>query len=221
MNDAPIRILPEENCWKQIGVWGDRSCPELARVFDCRNCEVYSSRGRRLLDRPAPKDYIESWTTLLAEEEVVTQTVTSPYLVFRVGQAWFAFLATSLQEVTAPSAVRSVPHRPREVLLGLVNVRGELHPCVSLHTMFGEEITAHRTPAARFLVARWAAEDWVFPADQVDGIYDVAAHSIELPPATLSNAAVLYTQGLFHSGGKTVAIINETLLFGELPRRIA
>ena len=136
MSDAPIPILPEENCWKQIGVWGDRSCPELARVFDCRNCEVYSSSGRRLLDRPAPKDYIESWTTLLAEEEVVTQTVTSPYLVFRVGQAWFAFLATSLQEVTAPSVVRSVPHRPREVLLGLVNVRGELHPCISLHTMF-------------------------------------------------------------------------------------
>ena len=49
----------------------------------------------------------------------------------------------------------------------------------------------------------------------------VAAHSIELPPATLSNAAVVYTQGLFHAGGKTVAIINETLLFGELPRRIA
>jgi hypothetical protein len=32
---------------------------------------------------------------------------------------------------------------------------------------------------------------------------------------------VVYTQGLFHSGEKTVAIIDENLLFGALLRRIA
>ncbi len=144
-----------------------------------------------------------------------------PYLVFRVGQAWLAFPATSLREITEPSVIRSVPHRPREILLGLVNVRGELHPCVSLHTLFGEEAAAHRLP------------DRALPGGAVGGRrLGVSGRSsgrharrrrqeIEPLPVTLTNVAVVYTQGLFHSGDKTVAIIDENLLFGALARRIA
>jgi len=33
--------------------------------------------------------------------------------------------------------------------------------------------------------------------------------------------AVVYTQGLFHSDGKTVAIIDESLLFGAVAEKIA
>jgi chemotaxis-related protein WspD len=221
MSDAPTVRPGSERCWTQIGVWGNSTCPELPRVFHCRNCEVYSSQGRVLLDRPAPKDYLESWSKVLAEETVVATEKTSSYLVFRVGQAWFAFLATSLHEITAPSVIRSVPHRPREILMGLVNVRGELHPCICLHTLFGEQVAAHRASTALFLVARWAGEAWVFPVDQVDGIHDVAAQEVEATPVTISNLSVVYAQALFRSGGHTVAIVNENLLFGDLARRIA
>jgi chemotaxis-related protein WspD len=220
MSEMAIRA-GEESCWKHIGVWGDRSCPELPKVFDCRNCGIYASRGRRLLDRPAPDGYIESWAAVIAEETLGGQSATSPYLVFRLGQAWFAFLATSLQEVAAPSVIRSVPHRSRDILLGLVNVRGELHPCVSLHTLFGEESGPQRGLMGRLLVARWAGEYWVFPADKVDGIHEVDASGIEPPPVTVSNLAMVYTQGLFRYEDKTVAVINEAMLFSELTRRIA
>ena len=54
----------------------------------------------------------------------------------------------------------------------------------------------------------------MFPVDQVDGMHDVAVKDIEPLPVTLTNVAVVYTQGLFHSGRKTVAIIDESLLFG-------
>src|SRR5579871_366250 len=103
MSETAIRIPGGENCWNQIGIRGDRTCPELPRVFDCRNCAVYTSRGRALLDRPAPDGYIESWASVIAEDKLAGQSATSPYLVFRLGQAWFALLATSLQEVAAPS----------------------------------------------------------------------------------------------------------------------
>jgi len=220
MSEASLSAPVANNCWSQIGVWGNGSCAELPRVSHCRNCEVYAASGRRLLDRPAPADYVQSWTSLLAEEKVTAEAATAPHLVFRVGQAWLAFSATSLREITEPSVVRSVPHRPREVLLGLVNVRGELHPCVSLHAMFGEEAAAHRCRTARFLVARWAGEDWVFPVDQVDGMYEVTVKDIEPLPITLTNLAVVYTQGLFRYDSKTVAIIDENLLFGALAERI-
>jgi chemotaxis-related protein WspD len=217
---SPLTLVPE-NCWTRIGVWGDGTCPELPRVSHCRNCNVYAASGRRLLDRPAPPDYIESWTSILAEEKTAAQAITVPYLVFRVGQAWLSFPATSLREITEPGVVRSVPHRPREVLLGLANVRGELYPCVSLHKLFGEETASHPPRTARFLVARWAGGDWVFPVDQIEGMHDVAEQDIEPLPVTLTNVDVVYTQGLFHYGTKTVAIIDENLLFGALLRRIA
>jgi len=213
--------LREERCWTVTGVWGDRTCRELPRVVHCRNCEVYSAGGRQLLDRAAPDDYIESWTTLLAQDRTPDDTTVVPHLVFRVGQAWLAFRAPSLREITQPSVVRSVPHRPREILLGLVNVRGELHPCVSLHALFGEEIEDPPSRTARFLVAREGRLDWVFPVDQVDGMHDVTALEIERLPASLEHVAVSYTSGLFRSGDRTVAIIEEDLLFSSLTRRIA
>ena len=211
----------DARCWVRIGVWGDAKCPELPRVGHCHNCEVYSSAGRQLLVRPAPDGYIEWWSGLLAEDRVTEDTTLVSLLVFRIGQAWLALRATSLQEVTQPSVVRSMPHRPREILMGLVNIRGELQPCVSLHALFGEEHPDPAPPTARFLVARTAGFDWVFPVDHVDGMHDVAAASIERLPATLEHAEIAYSSGLFHAGGKTVAVIDEELLFSSLTRRIA
>jgi len=221
MSDVAIAAPLDQSCWTRTGIWGNRTCTELSRVSHCRNCEVYSASGRRLLDRAAPAGYIESCTALLVEDKVAAQVATVPHLLFRVGQVWLAFLATSLREITEPSVVRSVPHRARDILRGLVNVRGELHPCVSLHAVFGEQsgTVAHRT--ARFLVARWAAQDWVFPVDEVDGVKDLSEQQIEPLPATLTNLPVVYTRGLFHHGDKTVAIIAEDLLFGSLLRRIS
>ncbi len=220
MSDGTVVTPVDQSCWTQIGVWGDGTCVELTRVSHCRNCDVYAASGRRLLDRPAPADYIESWTELLAEEKVATAAASSPHLVFRVGQAWLAIPATSLVEITEPRVIRSVPHRPREILLGLVNVRGRLHPCASLHALFGEEVVAPLPRTARFLVARRAGHDWVFPVDQVEGMHDVAEQQIEPLPAMLTNVAVVYAQGLFRSGGKTIATIDESLLFDTLVRGI-
>jgi chemotaxis-related protein WspD len=219
MTDGFISKLTE-SCWSAIGVWGDGSCPELARVSHCRNCEVYVTSGRRLLDRPAAADYIESWTATLAQEEIAARAATSPHLVFRIGHAWLALPAANLREVTEPGPVRTVPHRPREVLRGLVNVRGELYPCVSLYALFDEEVTPP-SRTTRFLVARGTGGEWVFPVDEVEGMHDVDQKAIEPLPATLTKTGVVYTQGLFASGTKKVAIIDEGLLFNTLVRRLA
>jgi chemotaxis-related protein WspD len=141
--------------------------------------------------------------------------------VFRIGQVWLAFTASSLREITEPRVIRRVPHRPPETLLGLVNVRGELYPCVSLHTLFGEEAPATPPRTARYFVARGPSGDWVFPVDQVDGMHEVAEKRIEPLPATLLNVGAVYTRGLFRHDDKTVAIIDDGLLFPALERRLA
>src|SRR5437868_100730 len=127
MNDdrRSPEIAQDDHCWPRIGVWGDGTCPELPRVGHCRNCDVYGASGRRLLDRPAPAGYIDTWTEMLAQEKDAARPSTIAHLVFRVGATWLGVRAAIMREVTAPAVIRRVPHRSREVLLGLVNVRGE------------------------------------------------------------------------------------------------
>jgi chemotaxis-related protein WspD len=220
-NTFELATLPQ-NCWNQIGVWGDGSCPELPRVSHCRNCNVYASSGRRLLDRPATADYIESWTATLAEERVAAGAATSPHLIFRIGRTWLAFPAASLREITEPTTIRTVPHRPRDVLRGLVNVRGELYPCVSLHNLFGEEETAPAPRTARFLVAHGAGNDWVFPADEIYGMHEVAEKDLQpLPRDAHQSRRRLRPRTARCRRQNRCDRQTKTLLFGTLVRRIA
>ena len=221
MNENTIATLASQKCWTRIGVWGDRSCVELPRVSHCRNCEVYAAGGRRLFDRAVPTDYVESWAALLEQERGTRDQATASHLVFRIGQIWLAFAATRLREITHPRVIRRVPHRPAENLLGLVNVRGELYPCVSLHSLFGEQTAAHPPRTSRVFVASWNSGDWVFPVDEVEGMHDVGEEQVEPLPATLKSVSAVYTRGLFHDGRKTVAIIDDNLLFPALERRLS
>ena len=54
------------DCWNQIGVSGDRSCPELETFIHCRNCPVFAAAARTFFDRPAPEGYLAGWSSWLA-----------------------------------------------------------------------------------------------------------------------------------------------------------
>jgi chemotaxis-related protein WspD len=214
-NELPLR------CWGDIGVWGNGSCVELPRVGHCRNCEVYIAGSRELLERPAPDDYMDWWTELLAgkTKDAKSEKATS-YLVFRIGQSWLALRALVLREIMQPAVIRSLPHRRSNVLLGLTVVRGEIYPCVSLHALIADE-TQDASPSRRFLVACHQGGDWVVPVDEVSGIYDVPASSIESLPATLAHSGSVYTTGIAQCGDRPVGLIDEGLLFSTLERKIA
>ena len=96
-----------------------------------------------------------------------------------------------------------IPHRTNDVLIGLVNLRGQLQLCVSLHGLLGVDApwgldALHRTPpppmapgdagdlkdpapscrapGTRLIVLRdrERSETWVFAADEVQGVQRVA-----------------------------------------------
>lgn len=211
----------ELRCWAEIGVWGDRSCPELSRVGHCRNCEVYSAGGNELLARPAPADYLDSWTELLASKKDVTAAATTPYLIFRVGKSWLGLRAVVLREIRHPGVIRTLPHRRSEILLGVTAVRGEIYPCAALHALIGEAALDAAVLTARFLVALHQGGDWVLPVDEVSGIYDVLETAVEQLPATLAHTGSVYTMGITQCGDRPVGLVDEGLLFSALERRIA
>src|SRR5947208_600171 len=121
--------LEIDACWQKIGVDGDRSCPELPKAIHCRNCQVYSDAGLRLLNRPLPEEYRRESTAHFGREKILAPPARSSILLFRINAEWLALPTQAFQEVAEWRKVHSLPHRRQSVVLGLVNIRGELLIC--------------------------------------------------------------------------------------------
>ena len=120
-----LPVVTPEDCWNRIGVHGDRSCPELARVVHCHNCGVFAGAGRRFLDAPSPDGYLEEWTRRLAAPIEAVSNDLEGVLIFRLAGEWLALPVCVLVEVTTPRPVRRVPHRGGILAESLNDLRDE------------------------------------------------------------------------------------------------
>ncbi|MDQ1255637.1 MAG: chemotaxis-related protein WspD [Candidatus Hydrogenedentes bacterium] len=216
---------PVENCWKHIGVWGDRSCPALVTHVHCRNCPVYESSARGLLDRPPPEGYQQEWAALLAvekESETKTDRIAG---VFRIGSEWLALPAHLFSEVVTVRPIRPIPHRASGVLLGLVSVRGAINLCVCLKRLLelGEcesPDAGDRRAAPRFVVATRDHGYWVFPVDEVAGLHRYREVDVQPPPANVAKAAPRFSRGVLAMDGRMVGLLDENRVFTALERAL-
>lgn len=139
-----------QKCWSDIGVWGDFTCPQLVDDIHCHNCSVYGQVGQDLLERPDLEGYTAEWTALMALPRDPSQAKTRQdrlsVTVFRLGQEWLALPASIFHQVVSPNPVHSLPHRRDPLLRGIVNVRGQLLPCVSLHELLNIAAIAPTAP---------------------------------------------------------------------------
>jgi chemotaxis-related protein WspD len=214
------------SCWKSIGVAGDRSCPELRELSHCRNCAIYSAAGRNLLNQPLPTGYQEEWAVILAtpaERSVATQT---PSLaIFRLQNEWFGLSAQAFQAVTPIVAIRRIPQRTNDVLLGMVNISGELQLCVSLSDLLGLPVPIDRPDQTtrltypRMVVVQLANERWVFPVDDIYGFERFAIDQVKPAPANVSQLPDRCTQGVIEWRGNFLSYLDDARLTHSLQRR--
>ena len=215
----PLIVL-EDPCWHRIGVWGDRSCPELQKVTHCHNCPVFASAGRRFLDAPPPENYSVEWAERLAPTEDETAGGLLGALVFRLADEWLALPVATLVEVTHPRKPHRVPHRGG-LLAGLVNIRGELHLCIRLDLLLGIDPPAEPTVNhPRLIAIRRDAEGWVFPADEVDQVHRVPTSELAPIPPTLARSSSRLTRGVFNRDGRAIGLLDEDRLFQTLRERV-
>jgi chemotaxis-related protein WspD len=220
---------PMDDCWRHIGVSGDRSCPELATFIHCRNCPVLTSAARRFFDRPAPAGYLDSWREILEQPEVARDADARSVLVFRLGDEWLALPTAVLAEVTSPRQLHRVPHRSGAELAGIVNIRGQLQVCILLEGLLGLPAPAVSIPVetstARLIVVERVgdrgAERWVFRVDEVAGVHRVPGQSLRDVPATVSGAGTRATTALFSWHDRTVGLLDVSRLLDGLHGRIS
>ena len=219
--NPPMRVF---DCWKTIGVEGNRTCRELQTFIHCRNCPVYSAAGLQLLDRPLPAEYRREWTEHFALEKETNHPAQNvrPDFPHRSGMAGLAHAYLSGSGGAAP--IHTLPHRRQGIVLGLVNMRGELLICVSLDRLLGLEPATPRgqprTIYDRLLVVASEGNRLTFPVGEVHGIHRFHRDDLKKPPATVARSALTYTQGIFPWHEHTVGFLDAGLLFSTLDQSL-
>ncbi|CAN5310218.1 chemotaxis protein CheW [soil metagenome] len=224
---APMPAV--NDCWNRIGIQGDKSCDRLPPHVHCRNCPVYASAAKDLLDRLPPRMEATAPSVLNALNAARSTTQRLSLLVFRVGPEWLSLPTRSLDEVAPVRPVHALPHRRDPALLGVANVRGSLTVCVSLSRMLGLEAQPDRPSAdgreraglPRMLVMATGGRGVVLPVDEVDGIYGIADSAVESLPPTLSGSAVKFSRGVVQCGSRTVGLLDEAALARAIDRSLA
>jgi chemotaxis-related protein WspD len=172
---------------------------------------------------------LEDWTQRIAESDAITAIEEQSVLMFRIGAEWLALDTRRVVEVVELRPIHRVPQRTDRLLLGLANIRGELHLCVSLRELLGIEGTLEdpqnkclATPISkeRLLVVEQEQNRWVFPVDEVEGVCRIKAQASENLPHTVEKSSRFYSQAIFSHQNKKVGMLAETRIFQALEKTI-
>ncbi|MBS7543469.1 chemotaxis protein CheW [Ancylobacter oerskovii] len=189
----------------------------------------------RLLDRALPPGYREEWARYFAQAadalggEAAAREGSGErrLLVFRLADEWLALPATLVQEITEPRPRRSLPHRRGELVLGIVNIRGELLVEVSLAALIGvgepagAATQARLAAFARLVVIGRDGRRVAFRVDEVHGLHQHAARDLVELPATIGKSASSFATSMVAWQGRMLGRLDGGLLLDAIDRGIA
>jgi chemotaxis-related protein WspD len=227
-----------EDCWNKIGVRGDHSCVKLEEHVHCRNCPVYSAAGAELLDQNLPEQYRAERTEQFAAKQSDSTVGKLSVVIFQVGREQFALSTALIQEFARQRPIHSLPHRKDRIVLGLINIGGELLIYVSLARLLGLQETCEvktrkddlivtpqfSIPASpcveRVLVLNSRGNRFVFPVDEVHGVFRFHIDELKAAPATVAKTGSTLVRGVLNWHAKTVGCLDEDLLLSALNRHL-
>jgi chemotaxis-related protein WspD len=186
------------------------------------------SAAGRLLDRALPRDYLSEWTEHIATKKDSVELGTTSVVIFRIGEEWLALPTAIFQRVAEDCALHKMPGRGREILNGLVNIHGDLLLCLSLEKVLGLPIDKHenkitgRTIYKRLMVCNRNGSRLAFPVHEIHGLTLYHPRDLRELPATLSkSAAAKYTLGILPWANRTVACLDDEILFYALNKGLS
>lgn len=140
-------------------------------------------------------------------------------VIFRLSQEWLALPTIYFKEVIHRRSIHSLPHRRSPLLLGLINLNGELQVCINLHALLEIE-PIPSSPQTQMIALTKEKDVWVFPVDEIEGIDQWNLSDIKEVPLVLSPSKPHYIKGCMIKGEKKVKVLDEELLFMSLKRSL-
>ncbi|MER9330546.1 chemotaxis protein CheW [Mesorhizobium sp. M0152] len=226
---SPVEQIEIDDCWRQIGIRGDKSCPELEQHLHCRNCPTYRRIARGLLDRTVSSAYGDEWLRHTGREvgSAAEADAFRTAILFRLGEEWLALPVTIFHEVAESRPIHSLPHRRNSAVLGIANVRGELLICLSLAELLGiDEVQSgeHGRQAKSFrrlVVVGERDKRVAFMVDEIYGIHRFSENETLAVPTSAGNAVSAVTVAVLPWQGRTVGCLDGGQLLAMLDRSIA
>lgn len=183
--------------------------------------------ANQLLDRVPDKEYIEEWTSLIQKEKLVEE-ITSEHsvVIFRLNGEWLALSTLIFVEVATNRKIHYIPHRSGHILLGIVNLRGQLRLCISLKNLLEIENSNEKKDDLlqekyrRMMTIKKEDMLWIFPVEEIHGIFRCDIAQLQNVPVTITKSNANYLKGVFSWEGKSVGYLDEDLLFNNLRRSV-
>lgn len=180
-----------------------------------------------LLNRTPEDSYRQEWTSNLmtkAKKRIDKEIVS--LVIFRLNTEWLALPIYCLKEVFHHRLIHRVPHKHGKILMGLINLRGELQLCINLKRLLDIEESAEKIEKpvnsnrpSRMIAINKEEALWVFPVDEV-GIDVWNMSELKNIPVNLSKSSTNYLKGIMTKGSRSVGLIDEELLFYSLRRQV-
>lgn len=201
-------------CWNGGGIWGDCSCPRLARVVHCVKCPVYSEAAGELFERPIPADYFDEWAGAFEHcSENLSAESGGRVFLFSIGGRLFALPSKSVSAVVSIRMIHRIPHRRDAALLGLANINGDLVPSFDLAKLFSVPAPEERRRC--IIVCSDGGGKFAFAAESAKGT--VSPDSGTAVAADVSDP--WYVGGKFKFGGVDAVLIDYEILIGAITKK--
>jgi len=104
-----------------------------------------------------------------------------------------------------------------------VNVRGEIALAASLANLLGVRVAESAGPQSvgRMAVAETAVGNWVFPIDEIYGIYLINRDDVNSSPEAINTTNNFYVNGIFQWHNRLVAMLDPDPIFSMLTTKVA
>jgi len=187
--------------------------------------ETLQAAAQRHLARPVDDAYLRDWAEHFRAPESAGEQADASAIVFRIGAEWLA-LPTALCLKVAPQALpHRLPHRNARGLRGIVNVGGQLYPCVDLAELLGIDAgggTARtgRHTFARLLLVRWEDQAYALPVPDLHGIVSYAGSRVLPPAATIGRSVQRYLAGVLPERDMQIGLLDTGLVGHQLARTL-
>lgn len=177
-----------------------------------------------LLNRPPLEEYTDEWTdALMRKADTQSKVGTLSVVVFRLGTEWLALPTIFFNQVIHHRTIHTIPHRKDNVLTGVVSLEGELQICIALHKLLeieADSITKKNQNYTRMIAIEKNEDLWVFPVDEIDGIYLWDLSLLENIPVNVSKSTASYLKGIMNVGNRNMGLLDEELLFYSLKKGV-
>jgi len=201
-------------------------------------------------NRAPPEGYLDEWRQVLETTPEGADSSGLSVLIFRLADEWFSLAAESLTEVTPLRKIHTVPHRSNSVFAGMVNVRGQLLLCCSLHGLLGlrqmdpqilklkktsgpkdddnqsiqpsddAAILAPERLLVTSLTTGRVTRRWTFPVNEVAGVHRIGNEELREVPSTLGKPGQRLSSALFSWNSRTVSLLDTNQIFEGIHEQI-